>query len=177
MLFRSWTFGLYRGIWRYASIPDLKRILFAVGISALAVPAAILMLQLPVPRSVFLLAPILLALAMGGSRIAYRMWKERNLRSITDGEREPVVVIGAEEAAVNLLKDLARSAQWRVAAVFDDDPAKIGRQIQGVPVIAALKDLPQNLERYGAHHAIIAMPAATHSARRRAVEKIGRAHV
>jgi FlaA1/EpsC-like NDP-sugar epimerase len=170
-----WTLGLYRGIWRYASIPDLKRILLAVVITAVAVPAGVLMLQLPVPRSVFLLAPMLLGLAMSGSRIAYRMWKERNLRSITAGEREPVVVIGAEEAAVNLLKDLARSAQWRVAAVFDDDPAKIGRQIQGVPVIAALKDLPQNLERYGAHHAIIAMPASTHSARRRAVEICSRA--
>jgi FlaA1/EpsC-like NDP-sugar epimerase len=165
-----WRFGLYRGIWRYASIPDLKRILLAVGITALAIPAGVVMLQLPVPRSVLVLDPLLLALIMSGSRVAYRMWKERNLRSITDGEREPVVVIGAEEAAVGLLKDLERSAQWRVAAVFDDDPAKIGRQLQGVPVLAALGELPCHLDRLGVQHAIIAMPAATHTVRRRAVE-------
>ena len=170
-----WRFGLYRGIWRYASIPDLKRILFAVGISALAIPALIVMLQLPVPRSVLVLDPVLLGMIMGGSRVAYRMWKERNLRSITEGEREPVIVIGADEAAANLLKDLARSAQWRVAAVFDDDAAKVGRQLQGVPVLATLKDMPQYLDRVGAHHAIIAMPAATHTARRRAVELCSKA--
>ncbi len=170
-----WRFGLYRGIWRYASIPDLKRILFAVGISALAIPALVVMLQLPVPRSVLVLDPVLLAMIMSGSRVAYRMWKERNLRSITDGEREPVIVVGADEAAANLLKDLARSAQWRVAAVFDDDAAKVGRQLQGVPVLATLKDIPQYLGRVGAHHAIIAMPAATHTARRRAVDLCSKA--
>jgi len=170
-----WRFGLYRGIWRYASIPDLKRILFAVGISALAIPALVVMLQLPVPRSVLVLDPVLLGMIMGGSRVAYRMWKERNLRSITEGEREPVIVVGADEAAANLLKDLARSAQWRVAAVFDDDAAKVGRQLQGVPVLATLKDMPQYLDRVGAHHAIIAMPAATHTARRRAVELCSKA--
>lgn len=165
-----WRFGLYRGIWRYASLPDLKRILLAVGITALAIPAVIVMLRLPVPRSVLVLDPVLLAMIMGGSRVIYRMWKERRLRSLTGGQREPVVVIGADEAAASLLKDLARSAQWRVAAVFDDDPTKIGRQLHGIAVVAALKDLPQHLDRLGVHHAIIAMPAATHTARRRAVE-------
>jgi FlaA1/EpsC-like NDP-sugar epimerase len=170
-----WRFGLYRGIWRYASLPDLKRILIAVGITALAIPAMVVMLQLPVPRSVMVLDPLLLAMLMGGSRVAYRMWKERTLRSLTDGEREPVVVIGADEAAVSLLKDLARSAQWRVAGVFDDDPAKTGRQLQGVAVVGVLQDLPQHLDRLGVRHAIIAMPAATHTARRRAVELCGKA--
>ena len=165
-----WRFGLYRGIWRYASIPDLKRILLAVGITALAIPAIAGMFQLQVPRSVLVLDPVLLGMFMSGSRIAYRMWKERHLRSITDGTREPVIVIGADEAAASLLKDLARSAQWRAAAVFDDDPAKIGRQLQGVPVIAALREIPQHLDRLGADHAIIAMPATSHTVRRRAVE-------
>ncbi len=165
-----WRFGLYRGIWRYASVPDLKRIVLAVGIAALAATALFTMLQIPVPRSVLIFDPVLLVMVMGGSRFAYRVWKERALTSITGGQREPVIVIGAEEAAVALLKELARSAQWRVAAVFDDDEAKIGRQLQGVSVAALIRDLPQHVERLGARHAIIAMPAASHSARRRAVE-------
>ena len=159
-----WRFGLYRGIWRYASMPDLKRILLAVGITALAIPAGVVMLHLSVPRSVLVLDPVLLVIMMGGSRLAYRVWKERTLRSFTDGQREPVVVIGADEAAVGLLKELARSAQWRVAAVLDDDAGKIGRQLQGVPVLAALSELPRHLDRLGVHYAIIAMPAATHTA-------------
>ena len=146
------------------------RIVFAVGIAALAATALFKLLQIPVPRSVLIFDPVLLTMIMGGSRFAYRIWKERTLTSLTDGQREPVVVIGAEEAAVTLLKDLARSAQRRVAAVFDDDAAKIGRQLQGVSVVAPIRDVSQYVARLGAQHAIIAMPAASHNARRRAVE-------
>jgi hypothetical protein len=84
--------------------------------------------------------------------------------------REPVAVIGADEAAAMLLKELARSPQWRVAAIFVDDPMKQGRQIQGVGVIGAVREVPANIERLGIRHAIIAMPAASHNARRSAVK-------
>ena len=164
-----WLFGLYRGIWRYASLPDLKRIVIAVAVAALALPALFLMLQIAVPRSVLIFDPLLLVLIMGGSRFAYRMWKEQSFNVITQVEREPVIVIGAEAAAVTLLKELARSSQWRVAAVFDDDATKIGRQLQGVSVLGPVSDLPRHLQRLGVKHAIIAMPAASHNARRRAV--------
>ena len=72
-----WLLGLYRGLWRYASLPDLQRILIAVGVAALAVPALLVFLQLGalVPRSVYLIAPLLLIGAMCGSRLPYRAWK------------------------------------------------------------------------------------------------------
>ena len=165
-----WLFGLYRGIWRYASTPDLKRIVYAVSIAALSVSALFMMLQTAVPRSVLILDPVLLIMAMGGSRFAYRMWKEQTFSAITGVQREPVVVIGAEEAAVNLIKEFSRSTLWRVAAVFDDDTAKIGRQLQGVSVVGAIRDLPLHVERLGVQNAIIAMPAASHVARRNAVQ-------
>lgn len=165
-----WMFGLYRGIWRYASVPDLKRIVGAVAIAALALPALFAMLEATVPRSVLILDPVLLIMIMGGSRLGYRMWKEQTLSAITQAQREPVVVVGAEDAAVTLLKELARSAQWRVTALFDDDTTKIGRQLQGVSVVGAIRDLPQYVQRLGIKHAIIAMPTASHGARRRALE-------
>src|SRR5262245_15806353 len=67
-----WSFGLYRGIWRFASLPDLRRIIAAVGVGAIAVPTGLLMLRLPVPRSVLIINPVLLMMIMGGSRLAYR---------------------------------------------------------------------------------------------------------
>lgn len=165
-----WRFGLYRGIWRYASTPDLKRIVFAVATAALTATAIFVMLQIPVPRSVLILDPVLLILTMGGSRFTYRMWKEQNFSALTGEQREPVLVIGAGEAAVNLIKELARGTQWHVAAAFDDDAAKIGRQLQGVMIKGAISELPQYAESLEVHNAIIAMPAATHTARRRAVQ-------
>jgi FlaA1/EpsC-like NDP-sugar epimerase len=89
---------------------------------------------------------------------------------LTIGAGEPVVIVGAEEAAVTLLKEIERSLQWRAAAVFDDNEARIGRQIQGVRILGKIDDLPAICERLGVHHAIIAMPAASHGARRHAVK-------
>ena len=175
-----WGLGLYRGIWRYASLPDLRRILIAVSLGAIAVPTLLFMLQVTefiVPRSVFIVAPILLALIMGGSRIAYRAWKERMAGNLTLAQREPVVVIGVEEAAVTLIKDLARSPQWVVVGVFDDDPATLGRQLHGVNVLGRIEDVSRWRDELGYTQAIIAMPEAGHAARRRAVDICARAGI
>ena len=66
-------FGLYREVWRYVSLHDLRRILYAVLTAATVVPLVLFMLQIlvGVPRSVLLLDPILLLFMMGGSRITY----------------------------------------------------------------------------------------------------------
>ena len=163
-----WIFGLYRGLWRYASLPDLKRIVSAVIVAALALPALFLMLRMSVPRSVLIFDPILLVMIMGGSRFAYRVWKEQGFSAITQGE--PVIIIGADETAVTLLKELERNPQWRAAGVFDDDATKAGRQLQGVRILGTLKDVPRYIERLSVRHAIIAMPAASHTLRRHAVK-------
>jgi len=163
-------FGLYRGIWRFASLPDLKRIIGAVAVAAIAVPAVFLMLQITVPRSVLIMNPLLLVMVMGGSRFAYRMWKEQGFGAAFSKQGEPVAVVGAGEAAVNLIKELARSAQWRVAAAFDDDGANIGRELHGVRVFGTIADLPAHCRRLGIQQAIIALPDAAHSVRRRAVQ-------
>jgi FlaA1/EpsC-like NDP-sugar epimerase len=170
--------GLYRGIWRYASLPDLKRILVAVGVGSVALPTVLLMLQLPlsVPRSVLIIYPVLLMMIMGGSRVAYRAWKERALGGLA-ADREPVVVIGADEAAVNLIKDLARSPQWNIVGVFDDDTAKIGRRLHGVNVLGAVEELGRWRDRLQFSQAILAMPEATHTERRRVVDVCNRAGV
>ena len=165
-----WSCGLYRGIWRYASLPDLRRIVLAVGTAAVAVPTLVFMLQTTVPRSVLIMTPILLLLLMGGSRVAYRAWKERMVAGLLTAEREPVLVLGTGEAAVNLIKDLARSTQWRVVGVLGDDPAMIGRQLHGVSVLGRLSEIPRWQRRLSVSQAIIAMPEASHTARRRAME-------
>lgn len=162
--------GLYRGIWRYASLPDLQRIILAAGGGALAVPAMLFMLQLAVPRSVLVMSPLLLVIFMGGSRLAYRGWKERRLGLALATAREPVIVLGATEAAASLVKDLARSAQWEVIGLFDDDRALHRRQIHGAMVYGAISDLPARQPKLQAQRAIIAMPEADHVTRRRAVE-------
>ncbi|MGA8051866.1 MAG: polysaccharide biosynthesis protein, partial [Burkholderiales bacterium] len=167
------SFGLYRGLWRYASLPDLQRILVAVAVAALAVPAVFSLFRVgfPVPRSAYLIAPVLLIGAMSGSRLLYRAWKEGRLLGVVRyPEASPVLVLGAGSAAAALLRDLANSRQWRVVALLDDNARLHGAAIQGVKVVGALTVVADTARKFGVTQAVIAMPGATHAARRRAVD-------
>ena len=168
-----WRFGLYRGLWRYASLPDLQKILVAVFVASLAAPALFLLSALvpPVPRSVFLIAPVLLIGAMCGSRLLYRAWKEQRLLGLVrHPQANPVLVLGAGASASALLRDLANSSQWRVVALLDDDARKHGGAIHDVKVLGKLDDAGDIAERMRVSQAIIAMPGATHAARKRALD-------
>jgi FlaA1/EpsC-like NDP-sugar epimerase len=163
-----WMFGLYRGIWRYASVADVQRIAIAVVVSAMAVAMVLTLLGRPtgVPRSVLILDPLLLAMAMGGSRMLYRIWRER--RQARAGAARSVYVLGAGDAAAGLIKELSRSGEWRVTALFDDDTNRRGRSIHGIRVLGPLDLLVDTLHLVPATHAIIAMPSASHQDRKRA---------
>lgn len=166
------VFGLYQGVWRFASTPDLKRIIKAVGIGGLIMAVIYLMLK-PfgvIPRSVFILNPILLLLLMGATRFAYRAWKENRLYGRMGGRGKPVIILGAGDAAISLVKDLARSEAWQVEGLLDDDKSIHGRQLLEAKVLGSIEDLPKFAAEYQVNHVIIAMPSAEHQARRVAVE-------
>ncbi|OIR19150.1 UDP-N-acetyl-alpha-D-glucosamine C6 dehydratase [mine drainage metagenome] len=171
-----WRFGLYRGVWRYASIPDLHRILLAVLLGATCIPLLFMMIRLEatVPRSVLVLYPILLLLIMGGSRLIYRVWKERALYMGMDLHGEPVIVLGAGDAAVSLSRELARSREWRLIGFLDDDANKQGRTLNGIKVLGKLDSLPEWAQRFGISQVIIAMPSATHQQRKYAIDLANR---
>ena len=172
-----WLLGLYQGSWRYASLPDLKRIAFACLIGALAVPALLAFVRAGagVPRSTFILAPLLLAAIMSGSRIAYRAWKERSLYGQVHLTGEPVLVIGAGDVTVNLLREIERSSQWRAVGIFDDDPAWHGQVLLGVRVLGALDEIGRWAPKLDSRHAIVSLPTASTGVRRRAAELAGAA--
>ena len=165
-------FGLYEGMWRFASIPDLKRILKAIVIAAMLI-VTVMMMHKPlgvIPRSVLILDPLLLMLLMGGSRLAYRAWKEHTLYGGAQKLGKPVLILGAGEAAITLVKDLARSEDWQVVGLLDDNTAVHGRQLLDVKVLGSIQDLPKFASSLQVAHVIIAMPSAQNSARRKAVE-------
>jgi len=163
-------FNLYRGIWRFASLHDLRRIIFAVFIATLATAAAMLMLQVRPPRSVFVISPVFLIMLMGGSRFVYRVWKEHTFNVMPGIERTPVLVLGAENTAVNLIKELARSPQWHVVGALAEDSTKHGRELHGVKVLGAIEGITLQARSFGAKHVIIAMPESPHTVRRQAIE-------
>ena len=174
-----WRFGLYRGLWRYASVADLRRIFLAVLTAAALIPLVLWMFRVSavVPRSVLVINPVLLLLIMGGSRFIYRLWKEHGLYRNLKLNGEPVLVLGAGDAAVNLSKELARSDDWHMVGFLDDDSGKHGRVLNGIKVLGALDQLPQWAARLNVGQAIIAMPSGSHQVRKRAIEICNQAGV
>ncbi len=174
-----WRFGLYRGLWRYASVTDLRRIFLAVLTAAALIPLVLWMFRISavIPRSVLVINPALLLLLMGGSRFIYRLWKEHGFYRNLKLNVEPVLVLGASDAAVGLSKELARSRDWRLVGFLDDNVDKHGRILNGIKVLGALDSLPQWTERMSVKQAIIAMPSASHQVRKRAIEICNQARV
>lgn len=167
-----WGFGLYRGLWRFASVADLRRILFAVVAATVLIPLVLGLFRIEaiVPRSVLIIDPLLLMFIMGGSRLIYRLWKENLLYGNFHLRGEPVLVLGAGEAGVQLSRELSRSQDWHLAGFLDDDADKQGRIINGIKVLGKLDALPHWAARFDVDQVIIAMPSAEHQKRKRAME-------
>ena len=70
-LILRWT-GLYRSLWRFASLPDLWNILKAVVVGTLAITVLLFIYNrtVDVPRSTLILYPLLLTALLGGPRLA-----------------------------------------------------------------------------------------------------------
>ena len=165
------SLGVHRGMWRYVSVKDLQRIVLAAVLAAALVGAGVFMFQLgDVPRSVLILQPLLLIMAMGGTRFGYRAWREHQLYGGVRLDGEPVLILGAGDAAMMLLRDLKRSQEWRVVGMLDDEGDKRGRSIDGVKVLGDLDEVAGHADRLQVKNAIIAMPSASAGVRRRATE-------
>lgn len=173
------VFGLYQGIWRFASLPDLQRLVRAVAAVTLFAPVMIWLLspQGVVPRSVYVLDPMLLIILMGGVRFAYRAWREHREFGSLMATGKPVLVLGAGDTAAGLLRDIGRSGQWRVVGLLDDNVKKHDRTLYGLRVLGAIADLDRLARDMKVSHAIIAMPSASHEARRIAANACVRAGV
>lgn len=166
--------GLYRGMWGFASLTDLKRVLKAVGLSTFILLLFVVFSKpyLLIPRSLVVLYPMLLLLLMGGGRVAWRMWREHRLYGRVAGVGKPVVVVGAGTAGAMLVKELERTAEWEVVALLDDDPAKQGLELSACRVEGTTHDIAKVLAHYQVKHVILAMPSARSATLRRITEAV-----
>jgi len=171
--FSFWLFGLYRGIWRFASIPDFIRIVKAVvaGVGITAVSIFIFNRLDGVPRSVFVLYPGLMVLLLGAPRLFYRWLKDRNLYVASGKQR--VMIIGAGRAGEMLVRDMQQgtNTDYLPVAFVDDDPQKIGRELRGIPIFGASDSIPEIARDQSIDFILIALPTANSTQIRRIVEK------
>lgn len=164
--------GLYRGVWRFASITDLKRIIISVLLASFISTAFFFMYKDTgmIPRSVLLIHPLLLILTMGGSRFIYRSLKEHQLYGLKAGLGEPVIIIGSGQNAIALSKELNLTNDWRVVGMLSNDESLVGRELGSVRILGNIDELPKFKEKFSIHKVIIASDDLSHKGRREIIQ-------
>ncbi|HSQ17449.1 MAG TPA: nucleoside-diphosphate sugar epimerase/dehydratase [Anaerolineales bacterium] len=161
-------FGLYRRLWAYASIQELKLIALAVTTASILVGLGMTILSLILPlrdysRSVLFIDWALSLLAVGGLRLSLRIYSESqsNTRSIGTRNRR-VLIVGAGEAGALVVREMQRNPNSNLQPVcfVDDDPIKQRHEIHGTPVVGKLTDLAQVIDARNIEEVIIAIPSA-----------------
>ncbi|MDP6884614.1 MAG: polysaccharide biosynthesis protein, partial [Rhodospirillales bacterium] len=145
----SWFMGLYRGVWRYASLNDLVAIARS---TTLAVLLFLLVMFLwtrleALPRSLLVINWFVLMAMLGGPRFLYRLIKDRRFewRLEEEGRRRiPVLLVGSEDGAELFIRALARQhgANYSIAGIVSERHNRVGQRIHGVEVLGTLDAIP-----------------------------------
>ncbi len=149
-----WPMGLYRGIWRYASMNDLMAITKAVSLVVLIfVPILFITSRAEfLPRSLPLINWFVLMALLGGPRFLYRLLKDRHFELVAESSGKPgvpVLLVGAGNEAETFIRDLTRQpgSTYRVVGVLDEKGSRVGRHIRNVPVLGTPDELPALMRR------------------------------
>lgn len=162
--------GLYRNLWRYASLQDGVEI--AKVVTASTVISGFILMYLrhfaPYPRSIFILDWFLLLALIMSSRLVWRVYRETVImpRRTTVGQR--TLIVGAGEAGSLLLKEIRRQqdSAFNIVGFVDDDPQKAGMKLHGITVLGTTKELARLIGSYSIEDVIIAIPTAAGNAMR-----------
>jgi FlaA1/EpsC-like NDP-sugar epimerase len=180
------VFGLfkqYRGWWRYVGISDLLGIFGASLVSTFIIVVSWFVIgNIPAVRvglpsglerpaeGVCIADMFATVFMLGGLRIIIRLYFEE-FRTAEAGRLKRFLIVGAGNAGEALLREILRMpvTQYDVVGLIDDDSAKQGTHIHGIPILGTVEQLPEICEEHKIEEIAIAMPSASHSERMRIV--------
>ncbi|TDR18495.1 polysaccharide biosynthesis protein [Marinicella litoralis] len=143
----SFMFNMYRGLWRFASMPDLINLVKSASVGTLTIALFFFLFNRleGIPRSVLLMYPVLLVILWGGPRITYRMWKDKyfNLRTKNIPR---AVIIGAGNIADLFIRNAVSNKSCHVIFIIDDHSEFKGTQLRGVKIKSGINQLKQWVE-------------------------------
>lgn len=167
-----YVFKLYKSMWRYASIIEVRRLLLAVYCSDfLRMLLYVFVLKVELPRSWYFLEPCMLLILSSTLRFLYRgMRSMKNDNPIFEQDKHliNVMIIGAGEAGNMLLREIKRSSHlpMRVVCFIDDDPLKQGYYMNDVPIVGNRNSIGEMVKKYEVDEIYIALPSASINERR-----------
>ena len=159
--------GLYRGLWRFASLPDLKRIILGAFIAFIFLILINYFLS-NIPRSILFLFPILLIFFLGTNRFLYRFYKEGNFLKRKSGE--PVLILGAGSSGKALSKELSLNKNYNIIGFIDDDFTLHGREINDIKILGGFDKLESTIKHYLINQVILTIPISKSLDRKKALD-------
>lgn len=165
-----WQVGLYRGLWRFAGVPDLWNIFKACMLGLFAIVLGLFLYNRvdQVPRTVLVLYPLVLMGMLGAPRLLYRAWKDSRIDS-ANAVSVRILILGAGRAGEALVRDLRRFGTYHPVGFLDDAARLRGSKVQGVPVLGKVEDVAEIARETAAKLLVIAMPSADANAMQRIV--------
>jgi FlaA1/EpsC-like NDP-sugar epimerase len=155
---------LYKGLWRYTGIWDLRNVI--VGVTASTVLFYVLVHWIfglrGYPLSIFIIDSLLLIFLMGGLRLARRLYHA--VRQVNQGKQ--ILIYGAGDAGEMIVRDIKNHGalyHCQPLGFIDDNPNKIGQRIHGVPVLGRRDTMPKILKDYQVDEVLLAVPSASAS--------------
>ncbi len=175
-LLMFWLFGLYRIIWKYASVKDMLAIIEAVVSSSILMVVVFYILGYPIkffgqqlnfslpyfPRSIFIIDFILTIVLISLSRFSGRFFNELKYGS-PKTRKKRALIVGAGDAGEMIVREMIRqsNSEYLPIGFLDDDPNKIGKQAHGIKVLGPISKLESSISKYLIDEVLIAMPSAS----------------
>ena len=175
-------FRVHTGLWRYVSVPDLLGITKATTVSTIVfIPLLWLISDFEgIPRSVPIIEWGVHIFLAGGLRTVVRVGREQLKASgQSDRYRNRVLIVGAGDAGAAFCSQVLSTPDFLInpIAIVDDDLAKTGTSVSGVPVVGTSENIPTIVESMKIDMVVIAVPSATPERRALIVEYARKAHV
>ena len=138
----AYVFNLYRGLWRFASMPDLINIAKSAVTGTFVIGFVLFLIYRAdgVPRSVLLMYPLILMVLWGVPRLAYRAFKDSHLKTSHD-EKQRVLLVGAGRLADMFIRHANASGLYDVIGIVDNREKYKGTNLRGVKVLDPITNL------------------------------------
>lgn len=155
---------MYRGVWRHASSSELVNIILGNAVASAIQIVCAYMLKLTLPRSSYLIYYFAMVIGTSCVRFSYVILNVFNEKMVdlTGGKKGiNVMLIGAGAAGTSILRETeeSRYLNLKVKCIIDDNPAKQGKYLRGIPIVGTREDIPDKVEEYNIQEIIVAIPS------------------
>lgn len=156
------AFKLYNRVWSYAGIDEMISVLKASLVIEALYVAYRVFFAVAMPRSFYVFNWMFLFILLAGSRVSIRLLRQFKKRYEKTEDARNVMIIGAGAAASLLIKELKYGpGNAKISCIIDDNPAKKGKYIHGLPIVGDRDDIPKMAEKFDIDEIIVAIPSAS----------------